>query len=152
MYMCMHMCVCTHFLGAYICDMYLRAVCVSVNVLLLFIITSLCHPHHLCHRMTVCKLVYLLWLNISSALSPSHWPLRGCPHLQAVTEGAWCVGMSRGGPGYIQTGTSCVGQHRRWQPIWGCEEKREKMLRTGAEGRVEVKENKQEAKKETNRL
>lgn len=157
MYMCMHMCVYTFFRCLYMWHVSESSVCFCQSLIAVYHHTSLSStplvPLDDC--VQTCSLVYLLWLNISSALSPYHWPLRGCPHLQAVTEWAWCVGMGRGGPGYIQTGTSCVGQHRRWQPIWGFEEKREKMLRTGAEGRVEVKrwrKNKQEAKKETNRL
>lgn len=62
-------------------------------------------------------------------LSPHHRPPRGCPHLEAVVERARCVGVERGGPGEVQAGTGCMNHCRRWQPIWGCEERERRWWR-----------------------
>lgn len=75
----------------------------------------------LCPNVSTC----LASKYILISLSPYTRPLRGCPHLQAVTEWARCVGVGRSGPGNIQAGTSCMGQTRRRQPIWGFKRKRE---------------------------
>lgn len=62
MYMCMHMCIFI-FLGEYICDMYLRVLCVSVILLLLFVLSHL-HFRPLARAVDnwvqTCPLVYLL--------------------------------------------------------------------------------------------
>lgn len=126
MYMCMHMCA--QILRVrmlymwYACEKVVCVChsCVAVN-------RRVSNWDHFCVLWTtVHKLVHQFNRRVCTShasLWPYHRPLRGCPHLQAVTERAWCIGVGRGRPGYIQTLTSCMEQPRRWQPIWGCEKR-----------------------------
>lgn len=81
-------CVCSHFL--YICKAYLEVVHICHSVA--YYDMCLCLGPLEC-AVANCALVSLL------SLSPYHRPPWGCPHLEAVVERAWCVGMEWGGPG-----------------------------------------------------
>lgn len=131
---CVCICVCSHILGlcAYICDMCLGVLSVSVMKCL-----CVCHSffaiyYHISLSQTTCMCfeqvcvslhVYLLCLCIWCSYSPYHRPLWQCSHLEGVAKRAWCISVNRGRPGYFQTDTSCMDQPRRWQPIWGYSER-----------------------------
>lgn len=88
---------------------------------LIAVYCHLCISDHFC--VQTCPPVYRVCLYISFALWPYHRPPCWCPHLQAVTKWAGCIGVGRRGPGHIQTLTGCMDQPWRWQSIW-CYEKR----------------------------
>jgi len=134
MYMYMHICMLTFL------DEYMWYVSESDCHFLLAVYYHMSKSQTTCMSCGLANLSNCLstvCLHLMLSLSPYHWPLWGCPHLQAVAEWARCVGVGRRVPGDIQTVTSCMYQCWRWQPIWGYEE-REKRWWEGDSMREQV--------------